>query len=102
MDMEKIDRYTQSVSSNIPENQRFDFEKELKRDICLILAERLGSKEPTDADIDLVLEDLGDSSRRVNAWVNKNRLEELEDSPNRVKAWKDQTRYGISPFAGNW
>jgi hypothetical protein len=73
MEMEKIERYIQSVSSKIPESQRYDFEKELKRDIVLMLAERLGSKEPTDIDIDLVLADLGDSSKRRDNWRDKKR-----------------------------
>jgi hypothetical protein len=71
--MELIDRYIYSVTRRLPEKQREDINKELRSLIDDMLAQRAGEGQASAADIEAVLNELGDPSVLAAKYSGKPR-----------------------------
>ncbi len=66
--MEKVERYIYAVTRKLPEKQRKDIEQELRSLIEDMLADRAGEVNPSEADIDAVLTELGDPALLADSY----------------------------------
>jgi hypothetical protein len=66
--VEKVERYIYAVTRKLPEKQRKDIEQELRSSIEDMLTDRTGEEKPSVADIEAVLNELGDPSLLADGY----------------------------------